>query len=91
MLASCILSVGAIFTCLPGGFYGKAPVLRGERVAECHVAAGQVRACFLPYSGSVVLPRGVGGKHVSCTVQSGIIAWCSPIGFTGSAVVTRPE
>lgn len=89
MLTLCTLSVGLVYTCSATLFTGTTPVERGDRVYDCSVVMGEVTACSLPHTGLVVLPRGAGGKHVSCHIDHGIVTRCDATGFTGKAVV-RP-
>lgn len=90
MLHLCAVAVGLVQTCSATAYTGTAPVERGDRVYECQVVIGSITSCSLPHTGLVVLPRGQGGKHVSCTVDHGIVSRCSATGFTGDAVVARP-
>lgn len=90
MLHLCVISVGLVQTCTATAFTGRAPVERGDRVYECSVVLGSASACSLPFTGLVVLPRGEGGKHVSCVVEHGLVSRCSATGFNGEAVIPRP-
>lgn len=90
-LQRCHVSVGEVLWCMGTAFTGNTPVqLASGHVYSCDVVVGQVTACFLPFTGSVVLPRGSGGKHVSCTVNQGLISRCDATGFNGVTILPRP-
>lgn len=91
MFATCLVSVGLMLVCQSTSFTGIAPVLIGEHVRSCRIVMGHVATCAFSYTGDVVLPRGVDGKYVSCTVQSGNITHCDITGFTGTSILWRLE
>lgn len=90
MLTLCAIAVGLVHACAGTAFTGNAPVARAGRVYVCSVVVGVPATCALPHTGSVVLPRGSGGRHVLCHVVSGIVSRCEATGFNGDAVIHRP-
>ena len=87
MFHLCTLAVGLVTWCDATGYTGSAPVERGGHVLECTLAMGQVTTCSLPHTGLITLPRGEGGKYVSCHVDHGFVTRCDATGANGEAIL----
>lgn len=84
------LAIGEIFSTGPR-VSGTYPLEVNGRVRSCEVSNGEVAACHAPYTGAIVLPRGVGGKYVLCSTIEGNVATCSATGYSGKTVLPMPR
>ena len=82
------LAIGEIFSTGPR-VTGTFPIEVYERVRSCDVSNGEVTVCRAPYTGEVVLPRGVGGKYVMCQALEGNVVTCMNTGYSGKVALPR--
>lgn len=84
------LAIGEVFSTGPR-VTGTYPLELYGRVRSCEVTNGEVAACHAPYTGEVVLPRGVGGKYVLCSALEGKVVTCSATGYSGKVALPAPK